>query len=90
MSPKGTSLTTSPLATPGSLDGKTEAQLNLNTMTAPEARELQSEEQKTLGYRPPHDSIAAQAQSAVDKRAEEPVSVILLTCSVVVLFEVLT
>ncbi|KAI0370922.1 hypothetical protein BV20DRAFT_1018097 [Pilatotrama ljubarskyi] len=49
-------------------------QLNLNTISAPEAHALQSEEHKTLGYRPPAGSAAAQAQSAVDKRAQEPVT----------------
>ena len=35
---------------------------------------LQSEEHKALGYRPPAGSAAAQAQSVVDSRADEPVT----------------
>ncbi|TFK92887.1 hypothetical protein K466DRAFT_479648 [Polyporus arcularius HHB13444] len=50
------------------------AQLNLTTITAPEARALQSEEHKTLGHRPPPGSAAAQAQSVVDSRAQVPVT----------------
>ncbi|KAI0720499.1 hypothetical protein C8T65DRAFT_801424 [Cerioporus squamosus] len=50
------------------------AQLNLNTITAPEARALQSEEHKTLGHRPPTGSVAALAQSVVDSRAQVPVT----------------
>ncbi|OJT10949.1 hypothetical protein TRAPUB_12534 [Trametes pubescens] len=50
------------------------AQLNLNTINAPEARTLQSEEHKLLGHRPPAGSAAAQAQSAVDQRAQDPVT----------------
>ncbi|RPD76973.1 hypothetical protein L226DRAFT_355958 [Lentinus tigrinus ALCF2SS1-7] len=50
------------------------AQLNLDTISAPEARALQSEEHKTLGYRPPAGSAAAQAQSVVDCRAQVPVT----------------
>lgn len=50
------------------------AQLNLNTISAPEARALQSEEHKLLGHRPPAGSAAAQAQSVVDQRAQVPVS----------------
>ncbi|EMD35170.1 hypothetical protein CERSUDRAFT_97093 [Gelatoporia subvermispora B] len=49
-------------------------ELNLDTISAPETRALQSEEQKTLGYRPPSDSLTAQAQSVVDSRANEPVT----------------
>lgn len=49
-------------------------QLNLNTISAPEARILQSEEHKLLGHRPPAGSVAAQAQSVVDQRAQVPVS----------------
>ncbi|RPD60835.1 hypothetical protein L227DRAFT_547247 [Lentinus tigrinus ALCF2SS1-6] len=49
-------------------------QLNLDTISAPEARALQSEEHKTLGYRPPAGSAAAQAQSVVDCRAQVPVT----------------
>ncbi|TBU22160.1 hypothetical protein BD311DRAFT_792367 [Dichomitus squalens] len=45
-------------------------ELNLDTISAPEARALQSEEHKELGYRPPAGSAAAQAQSAVDSRAD--------------------
>lgn len=48
--------------------------VNLDTISADEAHALQSEEQKTLGYRPPPQSVAAQAQSVVDKRAQEPVT----------------
>ena len=48
--------------------------VNVNTIADPEARALQSEEHRTLGYRPPTGSLAAQAQSVVDKRAQEPVS----------------
>lgn len=48
--------------------------INPETITASEARQLQSEEQKSLEYRPPSDSVAAEAQSAVDKRDQEPVS----------------
>ncbi|KAI0077629.1 hypothetical protein K474DRAFT_1620741 [Panus rudis PR-1116 ss-1] len=51
-----------------------EKMINTTTITAQEAHQLQSEEQKALGYRPPSDSLAAQAQSAVDKRAQEPVT----------------
>ncbi|TFY63902.1 hypothetical protein EVJ58_g2962 [Rhodofomes roseus] len=50
------------------------ADVNVNTTTADEAHALQSEEHKTLGYRPPTGSLAAQAQSGVDKRAQEPVT----------------
>lgn len=50
------------------------AQLHLNTISAPEARTLQSEEHKLLGHRPPAGSVAAQAQSVVDQRAQVPVS----------------
>lgn len=50
------------------------SELNLETITADEARALQSEEQKTLGYRPPADSLAAHAQSAVDSRAHDVVT----------------
>jgi len=48
--------------------------VNFTTISAREARTLQSEEHKTLGYRPPSDSLAAQAQSVVDSRADEPVT----------------
>lgn len=48
--------------------------LNLDTISAPEARTLQSEEHKTLGYRPPAGSAAAMAQSVVDSRAQVPVT----------------
>ncbi|KAL1937902.1 hypothetical protein VTO73DRAFT_12652, partial [Trametes versicolor] len=48
--------------------------LNLNTISAPEARILQSEEHKLLGHRPPAGSVAAQAQSVVDQRAQVPVT----------------
>jgi len=48
--------------------------VNLSTITTDEARIIQSGEQKTLGYRPPPDSLAAQAQRVVDKRADEPVT----------------
>ncbi|KAI0759161.1 hypothetical protein BC629DRAFT_1549979 [Irpex lacteus] len=48
--------------------------VNLETITTDEARTIQSEEQKTLGYRPPSDSIAAHAQRAVDKRSTEPIT----------------
>jgi hypothetical protein len=48
--------------------------INLNTITSDEAQMLQSVEQKILGYRPPSDSLAAQAQSVVDKRDNEPVT----------------
>ncbi|OCH88501.1 hypothetical protein OBBRIDRAFT_845687 [Obba rivulosa] len=48
--------------------------VDLTTISAPEPRALQSEEQKTLGYRPPSHSIAAQTQSVVDNRANETVS----------------
>lgn len=47
--------------------------MKLETITADEARVIQSEEQKILGYRPPTDSLAAKAQSVVDRRADEPV-----------------
>ncbi|KAI0772466.1 hypothetical protein BD413DRAFT_43735 [Trametes elegans] len=50
------------------------AQLNLDTITAPEAHALQSEEHKVLGHRPPAGSAAAQAQSVVDHRAHVPVT----------------
>ena len=43
-------------------------------MTAAEAHALQSEEHKTLGHRPPAGSLAAQAQSVTDKRAQQPVT----------------
>ncbi|CAL1697896.1 unnamed protein product [Somion occarium] len=48
--------------------------INPEIITAAEAHQLQSEEQKTLGYRPPSDSLAAQVQSAVDKRDRQPVT----------------
>jgi len=51
-----------------------ERPINLKTITAEEAHKLQSEEQKVLGYRPPSDSLAAQAQNAVDKRADVSVT----------------
>ena len=53
------------------------SEVNLDTVTTDEARAIQSEEQKTLGYRPPSDSLAAKVQSAVDSRADEPVCRIL-------------
>ncbi len=49
-------------------------QLNLDTISAPEARTLQSGEHKLLGHRPPAGSAAAKAQSVVDQRAQVPVS----------------
>ena len=49
------------------------SEVNLETIAADEARAIQSEEQKILGYRPPADSLAAQAQSAVDSRADDAV-----------------
>ncbi|GJE88924.1 hypothetical protein PsYK624_050120 [Phanerochaete sordida] len=50
-----------------------EPELNLEALSADEARALQSEEQKVLGYRPPAASLAAQAQSVVDRRADDGV-----------------
>lgn len=52
----------------------TAVEINPLTMTVEEARALQSEEQKTLGYRPPADSLAAAVQSVVDTRADVPVT----------------
>ncbi|KAH9948520.1 hypothetical protein B0H21DRAFT_846733 [Amylocystis lapponica] len=49
------------------------AEINLNTITTGEARALQSEEQ-VLGYRPLADSLAGEAQSVVDIRADVPVT----------------
>ncbi|KAI0742638.1 hypothetical protein C8Q80DRAFT_1109193 [Daedaleopsis nitida] len=49
-------------------------QLNLDTISADEARTIQSEEHKILGHRPPAGSAAAQAQRAVDSRAQVPLS----------------
>ena len=46
--------------------------IDVATLTAEEARKLQSEEQKALGYRPPPGSLSAEAQSVVDKRDREP------------------
>lgn len=48
--------------------------INVSTLTAEEARKLQSEEQKALGYRPPPGSLSAEAQSVADKRNCEPVT----------------
>lgn len=48
--------------------------VNLETITQEEAHALQSEEHKTLGFRPPPGSVAAMAQSVVDQRAKEPVT----------------
>lgn len=48
--------------------------INVNILTTEEARKLQSEEQKALGYRPPPGSLSAEAQSVVDKRDHEPVT----------------
>ncbi|KDQ54585.1 hypothetical protein JAAARDRAFT_196494 [Jaapia argillacea MUCL 33604] len=42
--------------------------LDLGNTSKDQVRELQSEEQKILGYRPPPDSVAAAAQSVVDRR----------------------
>ena len=47
-------------------------QLNLATISAPEARELQSAEHREIGC--PAGSAAAQAQSAVDARGGVPVT----------------
>ena len=49
------------------------SEINLETITSDEVRVLQSEEQEVLGYRPPADSLAANAQSAVDSRVDETV-----------------
>ncbi|KAF9649736.1 hypothetical protein BDM02DRAFT_3113384 [Thelephora ganbajun] len=48
--------------------------INVNTLTVEEARKLQSEERKALGYRPPPGSLSAEAQSVIDKRDREPVT----------------
>ncbi|KAH9856268.1 hypothetical protein C2E23DRAFT_882366 [Lenzites betulinus] len=48
--------------------------LNLNIITTTEARSLQSQEQKALGFQPPAGSAAAQAQNAVDQRADSPIT----------------
>ncbi|PCH42988.1 hypothetical protein WOLCODRAFT_144313 [Wolfiporia cocos MD-104 SS10] len=50
---------------------QTSPEVSLSTITEDEARTLQSAEQKTLGYRPPSDSVAAQAQSIIDRRVQE-------------------
>ena len=54
--------------------GRADRTIDVNTLTAEEARKLQSEEQKALGYRPPPGSLSAEAQSVVDKRDHEPVT----------------
>jgi hypothetical protein len=54
--------------------GQNNGKINLATITSDEARALQSTEQKILGYRPPPDSLAAQAQAVVEKRDSEPVT----------------
>ncbi|EPQ53296.1 hypothetical protein GLOTRDRAFT_95276 [Gloeophyllum trabeum ATCC 11539] len=48
--------------------------INLNTITEPEAELVQSQEEQILGYHPPKGSLAAEALSAVDTRANVPVS----------------
>lgn len=53
---------------------RVERTINISTLTSEEARKLQSEEQKALGYRPPPGSLSAEAQSVVDKRDREPVT----------------
>jgi hypothetical protein len=53
---------------------KSPTAVDLNTITTEEARAIQSEEQKALGYRPPADSLAAHAQHTVDSRVNEAVS----------------
>ncbi|KAL0952749.1 hypothetical protein HGRIS_006979 [Hohenbuehelia grisea] len=50
------------------------ADVNVKTVTKDEAKELMSEEHKILGFRPPPDSLAAQAQSEVDKRDSQPMT----------------
>ncbi|KZT19561.1 hypothetical protein NEOLEDRAFT_1123870 [Neolentinus lepideus HHB14362 ss-1] len=58
----------------GGLSAAPSGSLDLTNITAPQARELQSEEHRILGYRPPRESIAAAAQSMVD-RMEQPMSI---------------
>ncbi|KAF9784790.1 hypothetical protein BJ322DRAFT_988679, partial [Thelephora terrestris] len=53
---------------------KADRAININTLTAKEARRLQSEEQKALGYRPPPGSLSAEAQSVLDRRDRKPVT----------------
>ncbi|EKM52335.1 uncharacterized protein PHACADRAFT_148918 [Phanerochaete carnosa HHB-10118-sp] len=50
------------------------SEVNLETITTDEAHTLQSEEQKTLDYRPPADSLAARVQSAINSSANEPIT----------------
>jgi len=54
--------------------GRADRLINVKTLTVEEARKLQSEEQKALGYRPPPGSLSAEAQSIADKRDREPVT----------------
>ncbi|EMD35036.1 hypothetical protein CERSUDRAFT_125023 [Gelatoporia subvermispora B] len=44
--------------------------LDLNAIGKAEARKIMSEEHKVLGFRPPHGSIAAEAQAAAAKHPE--------------------
>ncbi|OCH88929.1 hypothetical protein OBBRIDRAFT_794740 [Obba rivulosa] len=46
------------------------AGLDLNALGKAEARKIMSEEHKVLGFRPPHGSIAAEAQAAAAKHPE--------------------
>jgi hypothetical protein len=48
--------------------------VDVATVSAGDARVLQSEGARELGYRPPAGTLAAEAQSAVDARANEPMS----------------
>ncbi|KZV99451.1 hypothetical protein EXIGLDRAFT_724934 [Exidia glandulosa HHB12029] len=46
--------------------------IDLANVNLREAAKLMSEEHKILGYRPPHDSLAAQAQAAAAKHPDAP------------------
>ncbi|KAL5478869.1 hypothetical protein ACEPAI_2146 [Sanghuangporus weigelae] len=52
------------------INGEGPGGINLNSMTQSDACRLMSEEHRRLGCRPPVDSLAAQAQSAVSARSD--------------------
>ncbi|EJD04993.1 uncharacterized protein FOMMEDRAFT_145661 [Fomitiporia mediterranea MF3/22] len=52
------------------LNGQGPGGINLNTLSQEDASRLMSEEHKRLGHRPPAESLAAQAQAAVNARSD--------------------
>ncbi|TFK50567.1 hypothetical protein OE88DRAFT_1661049 [Heliocybe sulcata] len=60
------------VASDGAVSGAVSGNIDLENVTVGQARELQSEEQRILGYRPPRESIAAAAQSMVDRMESAP------------------